>query len=127
VYHHTLETIPASLIFQEGSLNFDWFDTAGHSLDPSSNHAYLDAKALQFPVLLRPWKEGDYFYPLGMKKKKKVARFLIDQKLSRNEKEKIWVLVSGDRIVWVIGHRIDDRFKLSASTQQACRVVFKSL
>lgn len=126
LYHHILETVPASLIFPEGSLRFDWLDASDHGLDPAPQHAYIDAKALQFPLLLRPWKEGDYFYPLGMKKKKKVARFLIDQKLSRNEKEKVWVLVSGDRLVWVIGHRIDDRFKLSPSTKQVCRVIFKS-
>ncbi|MCJ7467691.1 MAG: tRNA lysidine(34) synthetase TilS [Maribacter sp.] len=89
--------------------------TALGNLD--KNVLYVDKETLKYPLTLRKWKNGDYFYPLGMKGKKKLSKFLKDEKVAVIFKEKQWLLCSGNDIIWVIGRRGDERFKITKTTE----------
>lgn len=86
-------------------------------LDRAYDNAMLDLETLDFPLQIRTWQKGDRFVPLGMQSEKKISDFLIDQKISLIEKETVLVVESGRRIAWVIGYRIADWAKCSASTR----------
>ena len=84
-----------------------------------SSIACLDYDKLKFPLKIRKWEPGDNFYPLGMKQKKKLSDYFIDNKYSILDKENILILESEGEIVWIIGDRIDNRFKITRSTRNA--------
>jgi tRNA(Ile)-lysidine synthase len=105
-----------SIAITQFTLNADFKPTN------TPNVAFFDADLLNFPLLLRHRHEGDVFYPLGMKgRRKKLSDFFADGKLNRAEKDWVWLLCSGPHIVWVVGRRIDDRFKITESTRQIIR------
>ena len=122
------KTIESSMILIDKST--DTLTTCDHTLQfkhliaddyhvqNDSTIAQLNASLLEFPLLLRKWRPGDYMYPLGMKKKKKVARILIDFKIPMHEKEHIWVIESNKKIVWLVGLKTDDRYKITPLSKE---------
>jgi tRNA(Ile)-lysidine synthase len=92
-------------------------DTFEIPSDPFS--ACVDLEKIVFPLSIRRWKPGDYFYPLGMRHKKKLSDYFIDSKYSRLDKENKLILESAGKIVWILGDRIDNRFRISVSTKKA--------
>ncbi len=97
------------------------------TFDLGDNVALLDRDKLQFPLTLRRWMEGDVFVPLGMSGHKKVSDFLIDEKVSQPEKERQFVLVSGDEIVWLVGRRIDDRYRLESESENVLKITKETI
>jgi tRNA(Ile)-lysidine synthase len=100
---------------------------SGFRLLRNKNTGEFDLSKLNFPMTLRPCREGDRFMPLGMKGQKKLSDFFTDIKLPVTEKKRQLVLVSGEHIVWVVGLRPDERFKVTESTGKVLRVRFTAL
>ena len=100
-------------------LRFSRFEkTSDFVIDKSPNVALLDAEKIQFPLTLRHWRHGDRFHPLGMKGSKLLSDFFVDQKFTESQKQNVLLLVSGDgQILWVVGYRIDNRFKVTVETK----------
>ena len=99
--------------------------TADFIINKSSDVAQLDSDKLRFPLALRHWRHGDRFCPLGMKGSKLLSDFFVDQKFTEYQKQNVWLLVSADGdILWVVGYRIDDRFKIVDDTKAVleCRL-----
>ncbi len=90
-----------------------------NELNVNPSEAWLSLEKLRFPLEVRLWQNGDRFLPFGMKGSKKVSDYLIDAKISVPEKERTYVLISGEEICWLIGHRIDDRYKLNKGESDA--------
>ena len=88
------------------------------NLDQGDNVALLDADKLKFPLKVRRWQDGDWFVPFGMSGRKKLSDYLIDKKVSLAEKGRQFVLLSGDDIVWVVGHRVDARYAVTEKTKR---------
>ena len=93
------------------------------SLRQPENVALLDADKLTYPLTVRRWNEGDAFVPFGMDSRKKISDFLINNKVSLPDKRRQFVVTSGNDIVWVVGRRIDNRYKVAPATENVLRIV----
>ena len=107
-----------SFISEPINLKFECLQIEDFKLMKDSTIAALDFDKLDFPLTLRKWRKGDVFQPLGMRGKKNLSDFFIDKKLSVFEKQNTWIVCTNDKIVWVVGMRIDERFKLVENSQK---------
>ncbi len=105
------------------ALSFSEIESVGQF---SSTTAYIDKKKLNNTFIVRKWQKGDYFYPIGMNGKKKLSNYFKDQKMSLLQKEETWLLCDGNDIVWVIGKRMDDRYKISKNTEIILEIKFSN-
>lgn len=113
-----IDTIPCT--FKTGGKQYKLqYKDKPASIPADELTAFINTAKLEQPIVLRKWKQGDYFYPLGMgMKKKKLSKYMVDKKIPLHEKENIWVLESNKRIVWVAGYRLDERFKVTDNTTE---------
>jgi len=92
--------------------------------ETTKNLIYLDSEKLNFPLKIRKWQEGDSFHPFGLNGRKKLSKFFKDEKMSILQKNKTWLLLNEDKIIWVIGHRMDNRFRVNEDTQSITKITF---
>jgi tRNA(Ile)-lysidine synthase len=90
--------------------------------ESNSSVIFVDLDRLEYPLIIRKWQEGDYFYPFGMNGKKKLSKYFKDEKMSLIEKEKVWLLCSKNDLIWIISKRLDNRFKVTENTTKILKI-----
>lgn len=95
-------------------------------IEKNKNILFADKDKIKFPLIVRKWSYGDWFIPFGMKGKKKLSDYFTDKKYSITDKENIWILCSGNDIVWIIGERADERFKITEQTKEILKIILES-
>jgi tRNA(Ile)-lysidine synthase len=116
-----IDAIPGT-ISEPVHMNIEEVDAMG---EYANGILYVDKETLNHKLSIRKWEKGDYFYPFGMKGRKKVSKFYKDEKMDLISKERQWLLCSGDHIIWVIGRRADDRFKVTSKTKSILKFSIK--
>ena len=117
-----IESIQSKVNFP---LNID-FSVVDTMVSTSNSTIFVDYEKLEFPLVLRHWREGDVFQPFGMEgKSKKVSKLFKDEKLSLVEKESTWLLCSANQVVWVVGIRQDDRYKINSETKKILKIAIE--
>lgn len=114
--------IPAKIIFTDNILEAKIIDRENFSLKKEKNLAQLDLNKIKFPIYLSQPKPGDFFMPLGMKNKKKLSDFFIDEKVPLEKRKKINILKSDNDIVWIIGQRISEKHKITNETKKILEI-----
>ncbi len=110
----SIALVGGQLVMESIHLTKPW---SHERIDTGRETAYFDKDLLTYPLIVRKWEKGDYFYPIGMSGKKKLSKFFKDEKYSLLQKENIWLLCSGTHIIWVIGKRSDNRYIVSDKTK----------
>ena len=120
------------LINEPGSYHFEGMEIWVELINQSKvtdlkdhNTAYLDQSKLEFPLTVRYWQDGDYFCPFGMDKTKKLSDFFIDEKVPLTLKKRMLVVESAKKICWIVGMRIDNRFRISSTTNDIIKITIK--
>ena len=120
-----IDKLAGEVSFPEGKLQLFLHEAFRiEQIKKEHNVAFLDAEKLQFPITLRTLKEGDYFYPFGMSGKKKLSDYFVDEKVPLTGKQNKWLLCIGEDIVWVIGMRTDERYRITQPVCKALEVKF---
>lgn len=110
-----------------GTIQLQMMDKLNSSQLKNSNSstAFIDTSKIKFPLLLRKWQKGDYFYPLGMEHRKKLSDYFTDEKFSLADKENTWLLTCNNEIVWIVNHRLDNRYRITDATTTVLQIEFK--
>jgi tRNA(Ile)-lysidine synthase len=116
---YTIENIQDFRIFPGISAARNVRITNSFKIYSDPHIASIDSQKVSFPFIIRKWKAGDHFFPLGMNQKKKLSDYFIDNKYSKFDKENTFVLESGGKIIWIIGDRLDNRVRITSSTKKA--------
>ncbi len=127
--------LPNQIIFNNYKIQCSMVPINEVTIKPSNRYSYFDADKIEFPLMIRYYKEGDYFYPFGMSKpktpgkagKKKLSKYFKDEKFSLLDKDNTAVLFSGEKLIWLVGHRIDDRYKVTEKTKHVLKMVISDI
>ncbi|CAH2559912.1 tRNA lysidine(34) synthetase TilS [Cardinium endosymbiont of Oedothorax gibbosus] len=124
LFQQALVTVTTqSIAYGSHALHLQTYDRADYILKKTVMIGAFDYHMLQFPLIIRPWQAGDLFYPLGMQGRKKISDLLIDLKIPMAIKNKVLVVTSNDQIIWVVSHRIDERFKVAQTTKAVFEII----
>jgi tRNA(Ile)-lysidine synthase len=126
-YEICIESSTQKINLPGGSLNFQSSNPTQLAAPAyEENAAYIDASLIQFPIRIRTWKSGDSFFPLGMNQKKKLSDYFIDNKTPLHQKNKKLLLVNGDEIVWILGDRLDHRYRITPTTTSILKMKWEA-
>jgi tRNA(Ile)-lysidine synthase len=120
---HFIINSPDETINYPVKLKFELFLIQGNfQIKRNSNYAYFDADKVKFPLVIRKKVQADRFVPFGMSGSKLISDFITDNKLSYSEKQSLYLLTDSDEILWVIGYRINEKYKLDQNSKKVLLV-----
>jgi len=123
---YTINNLEIGLSLEGLNLSFENIIKTDFKRNTNKECVFIDKDKIKGSLTVRKWQKGDYFYPFGMENKKKISTFFKDQKMSLLEKENTWLLCDNNNIVWIIGQRLDNRFRISENTQKILKVNYTS-